>query len=421
MEGDLDNIAIHVLDHLSETVLITDNDLKILWCNAAAREQLSTSSNEQLATFLLKSPLYSRYYSDSNYGRLIREVGDLPYGNQQWLEADLCEADGIRLYQPSTIISWHRYQENLKDYVTFRIVCRGRRWKDPGVTKQREERQLSFMNRLAHEARTPIAVAKGYLRRASAATMLTEHPSQAYIRAATEEVDKLNRMFSNLAILTDAESCRQGLNIEPTNIVETISAWHKRRRGPGWEKLKYSMRGEPCRYYARADRKWLEKCLDNIVDNATRYDTSNQPVALHIEAMSTHVIISVVDWGPGICNDTLKEALGGEGHKKRAGRPPKLAGAGLGLSVSSMMMKEMQGSLRVVSGISEEDNTLPSTIVALRLMIDGIITEEKRMDVKAEIDNDHWLEQARHEAVVRSINQYSRDLDCHDADSDIAV
>jgi nitrogen-specific signal transduction histidine kinase len=367
--GDVPWVALETLRWAPETILITDRKLCIHWANEAALTHDKSAIGRSLDVFIQASHQFRDHYSEKNYEILRKDASELPYGQQQ-MSTDACSATD-ESSQQGLSIAWRQHRNAKDHYITLRIICRGRRWQDPGMTRMRKERQKWFTNRLAHEVRTPIAIARGYLRRAQSGLSDMEGDTQSCVQAAMQEIERLNRMFSNLALLTNAESDPMSLPIRPVSADELLSKWFTRIGNKGWERLHCSISGNPARYYVRANQKLFDAALENIIENAVKYDTSGQEIGLHIEIDSESVEICVADWGPGIPYDVAREIRVLEDPTQEDGSHLKLAGTGLGLVVAKKIMKQVGGNLRIAVRRAGDQQEIPSTIVMLTLRVVG--------------------------------------------------
>ena len=103
----------------------------------------------------------------------------------------------------------------------------------------------------------------------------------------------------------------------------------------------------PPRLLVRADAPRLEQVLVNLVANAIDAVDGNAVREVRIEAQRRdgRVVVAVCDNGPGIADDAMKRLLEPFFTTKPAGQ-----GLGLGLVISSKIVREFGGTLRPLRG-----------------------------------------------------------------------
>jgi two-component system sensor histidine kinase MprB len=115
-----------------------------------------------------------------------------------------------------------------------------------------------------------------------------------------------------------------------------------RLRGPG---LFIDAKTEP--WYVRGDAGSLERAVMNLLDNAVKFSPPGGAVEVRLRADGDHGELTVRDHGPGIPPDELPYVF------ERFWRSPSarsLPGAGLGLSIVALVVRESGGEVRLEPG-----------------------------------------------------------------------
>ena len=94
----------------------------------------------------------------------------------------------------------------------------------------------------------------------------------------------------------------------------------------------------------RADPGLLERVLANIFSNALRHSPSSRPPALRARQAGETVVLEVVDHGPGVAGDLLKERI----FEPFQRLDDRNAGVGLGLAVAKGFAEAMGGTIAAV-------------------------------------------------------------------------
>jgi signal transduction histidine kinase len=101
-----------------------------------------------------------------------------------------------------------------------------------------------------------------------------------------------------------------------------------------------------------ADPERIGQVLRNLLDNAVKYSSEDMPIELRVSRRGGHVLIEVVDSGPGIHPDDLTLIFEKFGRARdRTGR--SIAGRGLGLYLSRRIVQSHGSALTVRSKLGE--------------------------------------------------------------------
>ena len=99
----------------------------------------------------------------------------------------------------------------------------------------------------------------------------------------------------------------------------------------------------------RADARALEQILVNLLDNAIKYTPQGGRVTLLGDGAGDHVIVSVIDTGPGI-EPRHQQRIFERFYRVDGGRARSDGGSGLGLAIVKHLTQAQGGSVGVQSG-----------------------------------------------------------------------
>jgi two-component system OmpR family sensor kinase len=91
--------------------------------------------------------------------------------------------------------------------------------------------------------------------------------------------------------------------------------------------------------------------VDNLIDNACKYSEAGTAVSVYVATEGNSAVVSVVDQGPGICQEELSRVFEPFFRGSQAKRLSR-SGAGLGLSIAERLATLAGGRLEVESGPS---------------------------------------------------------------------
>ena len=203
-------------------------------------------------------------------------------------------------------------------------------------------RERAFVADAGHELRTPLAVLRTELE-------LADRPQRSYdelqeaIRNAAMETDRLVRLSEQLLFLARREDDRGDRvhDVEPVMplLRRSVEAFHTRATG---RDVTLAVSGDDG-IAAPLDPDDLRRAVDNLLDNALRFAPAGSRVRVQARRDRTHVVIEVLDDGPGFGDAFLPHAFE---RFRRAddARSRSEGGSGLGLAIVLAVAQEHGGT-----------------------------------------------------------------------------
>lgn len=197
---------------------------------------------------------------------------------------------------------------------------------------------------LSHDLRTPITAIRGH------AYSLRKEALSPKGRESVERIDRkidfMGRLIENLLSYTLLTSGKYPYDPKQTDIVRILRTscanWY-----PAFERedFVFDLDLPDQTVYWVVDPHWLERILDNYFSNILRHAASGKYLGVRLENDNRRHHIVISDHGPGM-----------------GGRSPEL-GAGIGLGIVALMLKEMDLRADVATGsrgteirLCEDDN-----------------------------------------------------------------
>jgi len=188
------------------------------------------------------------------------------------------------------------------------------------------ERQRAFVQSASHELRTPITVALAHAELLPASPADFDAAAVSDTAIVVDELTRLRRLVDRLLLLATAE--QQDLaRSAPVRLLPLIDAALCRWRAVPRQWTLATQ--EDMTVVADADR--LVVAVDAVIDNAVRFTTGADSIALSVERHSAEAAITVTDSGPGIPDDQLESVF--DRFEGAASRTESSLNFGLGLSI----------------------------------------------------------------------------------------
>lgn len=195
-----------------------------------------------------------------------------------------------------------------------------------------------LLENLAHDVRTPLASLKLGMGR-----LLAQSPNNPEVGAAMRaEVQYLDAMFANVAVMLSIEAAAYPLTLSLTNISQTVENAVLRFSILAQDKniaLNYSVPDKTV--FAQVDPVALEQALGNLVQNAIKFCQQN--VAILLTAQNEGFAVQVKDDGRGLVDaeiEQLTRRYFQGAHRLDRGR----SGLGLGLAIVQEIVDRHHGT-----------------------------------------------------------------------------
>jgi two-component system sensor histidine kinase KdpD len=207
------------------------------------------------------------------------------------------------------------------------------------LLEETEKLQTTLLNSISHDLRTPLASITGALSSLlDDADLLTVDAQHDLVHTAWEQALRLNRLVGNLLDMTRLESGAMKVVCQPYDVQELVGA---------------TLAQMPNRLHGRIiertipddlppvdiDLTLMIQALMNLVDNALKYASPDEPIEIEAYQEEQTVIISVKDRGPGLPEAEQKNIFSKFFRLNSGG----IGGIGLGLSIVKGIVEAHDG------------------------------------------------------------------------------
>lgn len=200
--------------------------------------------------------------------------------------------------------------------------------------KEQEEEDLrrQLIANISHDVRTPLTSLRGQI------YALKENPAderrKEILGAIDGKISYMGDLMENLLSYTLLTSHKYPYKPERTELVRLVrrssADWYETLEVEGFE-IDISL--PDTSIYSIIDPNWFRRMVDNVIQNILRHASSGKYISLRLTAGKSHHVLRISDKGPG-----FEQA---DEHSK---------GSGIGLSILSMMAKEMNIEWEIETG-----------------------------------------------------------------------
>lgn len=211
---------------------------------------------------------------------------------------------------------------------------------------EQELARREFLTNIAHELRTPLMVASGYLQMLQRGIVSGEQ-LQIGIDTVARNVQRITTLVNDILFLQEMdlvlpEFQAVSMNEVAQNVVEKYSDVSK--------KLSVDLRlaPKPSLPPVEGDAKSLERALMALVDNAIKFSPKGGVVEIRLNEKDDSILVAVEDHGIGIAPENMPRIFDRFYHLEKH-EDDLFGGIGLGLAIIRQVIEQHQGKLNVVS------------------------------------------------------------------------
>lgn len=230
---------------------------------------------------------------------------------------------------------------------------------------EQEFARREFVTNVAHELRTPLMAAGGFLQLLQKGVIPPDQVSTT-IETVARNIQQITMLVNDILFLQEMDLILpkfQAVDIAP--IVDSIT--ERYRDKAALDGINLQLTTAPFLPSVSGDPKSLERAITAIVDNAVKFSPTNSVVTISTRQSGGQVIIEVTDQGPGIEPERLAVIFDRFSHTENNGNKLN-SGLGLGLAITRQVIEQHHGRLDVQSEVGK-GTTFTIRLNALRVAI----------------------------------------------------
>jgi two-component system phosphate regulon sensor histidine kinase PhoR len=317
------NLAM-VLANLTDGVVMTDSEEKILLANPAAERLFNFK--EAAVTGLPLIEAVHDYEIDEAVKKCMNTT------HEQTLQL---EANGRFIRVIAVPIAPGRTSSTL---VLFQDLTELRNLQ----TMRRE-----LIGNISHDLRTPIAGIKAMVETLQDTALNDKQTASDFLTRINSEVDRLTQMVTELTELSHIETGRAELKRVTTSLnylIEEVAAQMNPLAKSGTITLTTEL--NPNIPAIKVDRDRIRQTLTNLVHNAIKFNNPGGKVIISTNCNNESVIVNVSDTGMGISKEDLPHIFE---RFYKADKARSQGGSGLGLAIAKHTIQAHGGNISVKS------------------------------------------------------------------------
>jgi signal transduction histidine kinase len=203
-----------------------------------------------------------------------------------------------------------------------------------------------FLSNVAHELRTPLMSASGYLKLLQKGA-ITGDGEKTAIDTVERNVQQIVELVNDVLFLQEMDLVLQ--DFQPVDLGETSRTVIEKYKGRAAEKnIVLSLREGGSLPLIPGDARSLERALTALLDNAIKFSPRGGDVGIRVEADRAELRLSVTDHGIGIPPELTARIFDRFYHIEHHGGD-LFGGLGLGLAIARQVIEQHHGQLTVES------------------------------------------------------------------------
>ena len=211
-----------------------------------------------------------------------------------------------------------------------------------------DESRQEFVSNVSHELKTPMTSMKVLADSLVGQQGVPEELYQEFLHDITMEIDRENKIITDLLTLVRLDKKASDMNISHMNINQMMEEILKRLR-PIANQRNISLILESFRQVeADVDEVKFTLAISNLVENGIKYNVDEGWVRVTLDADHKDFFVTVSDSGMGIPEDSM-ERIFERFYRVDKSHSREIGGTGLGLAITRSTVAMHHGNIKVSS------------------------------------------------------------------------
>ena len=214
-----------------------------------------------------------------------------------------------------------------------------------------EDDQRKFVSNVSHDFRSPLTSIKGYAEAMADGTIPPELQDK-YLNVIIYETERLEKLTQELLDLNKYGSNGFYLDVSTFDlnacIRRTVETFEQTARQ---KQISFKLILTGSELYVRADMSRIQQVLQNLIDNAVKFSSSNSSIDIETTVKNEKVFVSVKDYGIGIPKESQGK-IWERFYKTDISRGRDKKGTGLGLAIVKEIITAHNENINVISTVN---------------------------------------------------------------------
>ena len=248
--------------------------------------------------------------------------------------------DGVYRWHYSQAIPFKDEHGNISAWIGTNI--------DIDDQKKELEKKDEFISVASHELKTPLTSLKGYIQLMEFQENLSE-VVKIYVTKAGSSINKLQHLIDELLDASKIKAGKLRFEKKAMDLTELVNLCVE---NSSFMYPTFKVRKElQENIIVNGNAERLEQVLMNLINNAVKYSPNKKEIIIRAEIKNNLAIVSVIDFGIGM--EKLDQEFIFERFYRANGHDSTMPGLGMGLYISSEIIKEHNGEIKVSSKLNE--------------------------------------------------------------------
>lgn len=211
---------------------------------------------------------------------------------------------------------------------------------------EQELARREFLTNVAHELRTPLMAASGFLQLIQQGLIAPEKMPGA-INTVARNIGQITTLVNNILFLQEMDLILPKFQPVDMGLIarEVVDSYQEKAAA---NLVMLHLEVAPQLPSTSGDPKTLERALAALVDNAIKFSPNGGQVTVSVHESDGTVVVDVIDTGIGIEKERISRIFDRFYHLEKSG-DNLFDGIGLGLAITQQVIKQHNGRLTVES------------------------------------------------------------------------
>jgi signal transduction histidine kinase len=211
---------------------------------------------------------------------------------------------------------------------------------------EQELTRREFLTNVAHELRTPLMTAGGFLQALQKGMIPKENVGRT-IDTVAHNVQKITSLVNDILFLQEMDLVLPDFHpVQLEKLAQKVMKKYRVKAKARGVKLRLKTEAHPLS--VSGDEKSLERAIECLVDNAIKFSPHGGDVQIRVRPQGRMVALSVQDYGIGIAAERLPHIFD-RVHHFEENADTFFGGIGMGLAIARQVIKQHNGELTVES------------------------------------------------------------------------